>query len=191
MKRSQFVISTKITQSDDFLKLSKDSQYLYYRLCEYADSEGFVTNPYQIIRLYGLTPTDLNILESAKYILTIDEKIFVIKHQYINNSTRFSRIGYENSLLRNHLFIKSDLSYTLDCKKNPISIWYPLFYQVCHNKKINVSNGVFSEVANFIENNEQLSICNRSAKTNVESEDYSNKLILLNCDIDSLLDKYI
>lgn len=190
MRRNQFVISTKVTQSDDFLKLSKDAQYLYYRLCEYADSEGFVTNPYQIIRLYGLTPTDLNILEDAHYILTIDKKVFVIKHHNINNSIRFSRIGHEDSALRNYLFIKSDLSYTLNPDKSPNSIWYPLFYLVCNRNKINSNKSIFAQALSLIESDTQLSICNNSAKQDLGSKDYGNKLALLLCDIDNAINTF-
>ena len=35
------MFAKSITESDDFLSMSKDAQCLYYHLCMYADDDGF------------------------------------------------------------------------------------------------------------------------------------------------------
>lgn len=74
-----------ITESDDFLNMSKDAQCLYYHLCMYADDDGFINNIKSIIRGVDSDIKYLEELKQNKYIHEFNSGIILIIHWKAHN----------------------------------------------------------------------------------------------------------
>ena len=74
------MFAKSITESDDFLSMSKDAQCLYYHLCMYADDDGFINNTKSILRIVGSDIKYLEELKQNKYIHEFDSGITLIMH---------------------------------------------------------------------------------------------------------------
>lgn len=154
--KTQRMINTQITTNDDFMELPITSQYLYYRLIENADNEGFIDNVKLLIRGYGCKMSDIENLVKANFLITLDKKVYAIKHWNILQRQRFERISASKYDLRNHLYIKENGSYTL--KEEGIK--YTLFVDVI---KSNIKNNpkekniyYYTYVSNILNNNKQI-----------------------------------
>ena len=79
------MFAKSITESDDFLSMSKDAQCLYYHLCMYADDDGFINNTKSILRIVGSDIKYLEELKQNKYIHEFDSGITLIMHWKVHN----------------------------------------------------------------------------------------------------------
>jgi len=79
------MFAKSITESDDFLNMSKDAQCLYYHLCMYADDDGFINNTKSILRIVGSDIKYLEELKQNKYIHEFDSGITLIMHWKVHN----------------------------------------------------------------------------------------------------------
>jgi hypothetical protein len=79
------MFAKSITESDDFLSMSKDAQCLYYHLCMYADDDGFINNTKSILRIVGSDIKYLEELKQNKYIYEFDSGITLIMHWKVHN----------------------------------------------------------------------------------------------------------
>lgn len=167
--KTQRMINTQITTNDDFMELPLSSQYLYYRLIENADNEGFIDNVKLLIRGYGCKMNDIENLVNANFLITLDNKVFVIKHWNILQWQRFERISKSKYDLRNHLFIKENGAYTL--KEEGIK--YSLFVDViknnikCNPKEKNLY--YYTYVNNILTNNNKQVSNNNNQITNTNA----------------------
>lgn len=71
--------------SDSFLALPVSSRDLYMFLCISADDDGFVNNPYTIIRMIGSTAGDLEHLIDKGFVLMFEDGIIVVTHWKLHN----------------------------------------------------------------------------------------------------------
>ena len=94
----------KITESDDFCKMSYQAQALYLHLNQNADDEGVINNSLQILSTLKLKRKNLDELLEKKFILEIkDKNIFVIKHWYLANiiqKDRFEVSTYHEDIIK-------------------------------------------------------------------------------------------
>ena len=79
------MFSKSITESDDFINLSKEAQLLYFHLCMYADDDGFINNVNIILRGIGATKESLEELKEKKYVHEFDSGIILIMHWKAHN----------------------------------------------------------------------------------------------------------
>lgn len=79
------MFAKSVTESDEFLELSKNAQCLYYHLCMYADDDGFINNVKSVLRIVGSTKEDLEELKHANYIHEFDSGIILIMHWKAHN----------------------------------------------------------------------------------------------------------
>ena len=79
------MFSKSITESDDFINLSKEAQSLYFHLCMYADDDGFINNAKSIIRGIDANNNELEELKINHYINEFPSGIILIIHWKIHN----------------------------------------------------------------------------------------------------------
>lgn len=79
------MFAKSVTESDEFLELSKNAQCLYYHLCMYADDDGFINNVKSVLRIVGSTKEDLEELKHANYIHEFDSGIILVMHWKAHN----------------------------------------------------------------------------------------------------------
>ena len=85
------MISKRFINRDSFLELPLSAQALYFHLSVEADDDGFVESPKGIIRKIGATADDLQVLESAGFVLMFSSGILVISHWKLHNQIRSDR----------------------------------------------------------------------------------------------------
>lgn len=79
------MFTKSVTESDEFLELSKNAQCLYYHLCMYADDDGFINNVKSVLRIVGSTKEDLEELKRTNYIHEFDSGIILVMHWKAHN----------------------------------------------------------------------------------------------------------
>jgi len=79
------MFSKHITESDEFLNMTKNAQCLYYHLCMYADDDGFINNVKSVIRMVGSSAEYLEELKRNNYVHEFDSGIILIMHWKIHN----------------------------------------------------------------------------------------------------------
>ena len=79
------MFAKSVTESDEFLELSKSAQCLYYHLCMYADDDGFINNVKSVLRIVGSTKEDLEELKRTNYIHEFDSGIILVMHWKAHN----------------------------------------------------------------------------------------------------------
>ena len=79
------MFAKSVTESDEFLELSKNAQCLYYHLCMYADDDGFINNVKSVLRIVGSTKEDLEELKHTNYIHEFDSGIILVMHWKAHN----------------------------------------------------------------------------------------------------------
>lgn len=79
------MFAKSVTESDEFLELSKNAQCLYYHLCMYADDDGFINNVKSVLRIVGSTKEDLEELKCTNYIHEFDSGIILVMHWKAHN----------------------------------------------------------------------------------------------------------
>ena len=108
------MFAKSITESDDFLNMSKNAQCLYYHLCMYADDDGFINNTKSILRIVGSDIKYLEELKQNKYIHEFDSGITLIMHWKVHNYIQKDR--YKPSIYteeKNQVEIVYGSSYVL------------------------------------------------------------------------------
>ena len=92
MANKRRMISSAITESDAFTKLSLRAQALYFHLnIEGADDDGIVGAPLRIMRSIGANRKDLRDLVEGGFLLEFESGRVAVKHWMINNSIRRDR----------------------------------------------------------------------------------------------------
>jgi len=107
------MFSKKIVDSDAFLEMPPEAQFLYFHLVMRADDEGFIGNPKRIIRMIGSNENDLRVLLSKRFILIFESGVIVIKHWLIHNTIRldrFNKTTYEEE--KKTIGLKENKAYT-------------------------------------------------------------------------------
>ena len=107
------MFSRAIVESDAFLDLPIGAQGLYLHLCMNADDEGFIGAPRRAARVCGASEDDLAALIAARFLLSFDSGVVVVKHWYINNylkQDRFKPTVYTEE--RATLAVKDNKAYT-------------------------------------------------------------------------------
>lgn len=79
------MFAKSVTESDEFLELSKNAQCLYYHLCMYADDDGFINNVKSVLRIVGSTKEDLEELKRTNYIHEFESGIILVMHWKAHN----------------------------------------------------------------------------------------------------------
>ncbi len=112
MARRMF--NDQIVRSDSFLDMPTSTRELYFQLNMDGDDDGFVKNPYSVMRIVGASKNDMDLLIAKKYILVFENGVIVIKHwrmhNYIRND-RYKPTVYQNELAL--LDLKENKAYTL------------------------------------------------------------------------------
>lgn len=79
------MFAKSVTESDEFLELSKNAQCLYFHLAMNADDDGFINAPKKIIKYLGCDETDMDILIDKNFIILFDNGIATIRHWKVHN----------------------------------------------------------------------------------------------------------
>ncbi len=77
-----------IIDSDAFLDMPIESQFLYFHLAMRADDDGFINKPKSIMRMCHCNDADLQALLEKKFLIQFENGIVVIKHWKIHNYIR-------------------------------------------------------------------------------------------------------
>lgn len=85
------MFSLDVVDSDEFLKLTKTAQLLYFHLGMRADDDGFVKNPKGIMSLIGVKRTAYTELVTKKWLIEFDNGVVVVTHWKLNNYIRNDR----------------------------------------------------------------------------------------------------
>lgn len=120
------MLSQKITESDAFLDLPLSAQALYMHIVMRADDDGFLNGAKTVSRMVGATPSDLDALVSAHFLITFEGGVVCVKHWRILNQIRKDR--HHVTAYREYaetLGIKDNGAYTLD-KEQAVVMWSPL-----------------------------------------------------------------
>lgn len=92
--------------SDEFLDMPAKTQVLYFNLAIWADDDGFVDKPKQIMRMADCSEDDMKRLIENQLIIRFDSGIIVIKHWKVQNQIRNDR--YHPSIRPEKALIKTD-----------------------------------------------------------------------------------
>ena len=110
-KRRMF--SMKIVDTDAFCEMPNSAQNLYFHIGMRADDDGFYASVKGLMAKIHSTNDDLNILLARRFILSVGDGVYVIKHWKINNYIQKDRYEpteyYEKKALISE---KKDGTYT-------------------------------------------------------------------------------
>ena len=110
-KRRMF--SMKIVDTDAFCEMPNSAQNLYFHIGMRADDDGFYAGVNGLMAKIHSTKDDLNILLARRFLLSVGDGVFVIKHWKINNYIQRDRYEpteyYEKKTL---IAEKKDGTYT-------------------------------------------------------------------------------
>lgn len=108
------MLDKTITESDAFLDLPFSTQALYLHLVMGADDDGFINNYKRIYRGIGATSDDLQKLIDARFVISFDSGVIVIKHWKLCNKVpkdRYKPTVYTEEMAK--LQLKDNSVYTL------------------------------------------------------------------------------
>lgn len=108
------MLTSKVTDNDNFVSLPAASQALYMHLVMSADDDGFCSQITTAMFRAHAKKKDLEALVSARYLLRFENGVMVIKHWRMANSNRADRYTptvYQDEYKR--LTIKDNKSYTM------------------------------------------------------------------------------
>lgn len=108
------MFSSSIVCSDAFLSMSIQARCLYYHLVIEADNRGFVSTAIQLMqRLNDLSKANLNELIDKKFIIKINDYLYLIKHWYIHNDIPTCKIEESHYLEElENIYLDLNNSYT-------------------------------------------------------------------------------
>ena len=110
-KRRMF--SMKIVDTDAFCEMPNSAQNLYFHIGMRADDDGFYAGVKGLMAKIHCSVDDLNILLAKRFLLSVGDGVFVIKHWKINNyiqKDRYEPTEYEEK--KAFIKEKKDGSYT-------------------------------------------------------------------------------
>lgn len=102
-----------IIDSDAFLDMPLSTQALYFHLSMRADDDGFVNNPFKILRMINATKNDHDLLIVKGFVIPFESGVCVIKHWRIHNylrSDRYKPTAYQDE--KANLCIKENGVYS-------------------------------------------------------------------------------
>lgn len=115
------MMSTQITDSDDFIQLSSSAQALYMHLNNNADDDGF-NNQVQMAMLKAhASADDLRVLLLKRFLIQFESGVIVLKHWRMVNAIRKDRYTptvYQEEFKQ--LRIKENGAYTLSTEESPL-----------------------------------------------------------------------
>ena len=114
------MLTRKITENDNFVKLPATAQALYLHLTLSADDDGFCNQIETAMFRAHAKPKDLQALIDKRYLLQFDSGVICIKHWRMANSLRKDRYeatAYQDEYRR--LTVKKNGAYTLTDKWQP------------------------------------------------------------------------
>lgn len=112
------MFSLKVIDTDAFCEMPASAQNLYFHLGMRADDEGFYAGVKGLMLKIHASIDDLNVLLAKRYILDLEDGVYVVKHWHENNYLQKDRIKpTEYQEKRVGLYLKKDGSYTLDPSK--------------------------------------------------------------------------
>lgn len=117
------MLSRKITENDNFVKLPATAQALYMHLTLGADDDGFCDQVSTALFRAHAKQKDLDALLNARYLLRFENGVMVIKHWRMANAGRADRYtptAYQEEYQR--LTIKPNKAYTLATTVQPEAI---------------------------------------------------------------------
>jgi len=82
---SRRMFRTDFIMSDQFLEMEAQTQLLYFYMIGNADDDGFVDNLSSLLRLTGLDRNHLERLIQVGYVLSLNEKLYLIVHWHQHN----------------------------------------------------------------------------------------------------------
>lgn len=110
------MIHLKVSESNEFYKLSHSAQAIYLHLNQNADDEGVVNNSETIVLALKAKKTALYELFNKNFVIPIQEKdILVIKHWFLGNTIqkdRFTQSTYHEDINK-YLELGKDKVYRL------------------------------------------------------------------------------
>lgn len=107
------MFSKKITNSDEFVKLSSSAQALYFHINQEADDDGFNNQIEMAMYKAHASSDDLIALLGKNFIIRFESGVIVIKHWRMHNAIRKDRhnpTNYQEELKQ--LNIKPNGAYT-------------------------------------------------------------------------------
>ncbi len=85
------MFSLEIIDSDEFLRLTKPAQLLYFHLNMRADDDGFVRNPGTIRSLLNIRKTAYDELVTKNWLIEFKNGVVVVTHWNVHNNLRSDR----------------------------------------------------------------------------------------------------
>ena len=131
-----------ITTSDWFTRMPPTAQLLYFHLGMVADDDGFVANSGIAMALAHAAKDDLTLLCAKRYVIEIEEGLYLIKHWHKNNFLRNDRkkdSPYADRLA--NFIIRKDGSYT----EKPLGI--PNDAQMAHKRLPSIEESSVEEIS--------------------------------------------
>ena len=145
--------SMDIVDSDVFLEMPTSAQSLYFHICMRSDDDGFCDSPKKILKMLGLTRSDLGVLIKKKFLLKCKNNVVLVKHWWLHNTKRKDTYKQSNYIKDNpNLHIDENKAYTFseNCES----------YRSVNGSLTQINKNKINEIENNInnkqENNESL-----------------------------------
>lgn len=85
------MFSRRVTGSDNFVDLPASTRALYFHMGLEADDDGFLTNPKSMVRSFGCSNDDLNLLVDKGFVIRFDSGVVCIRHWRAMNTIKNDR----------------------------------------------------------------------------------------------------
>lgn len=122
MANQRRCISNEILYNDNFVRLPATAKILYVYINNQTDDKGFCDNVASIMRTVGARSQDLHNLIEKRFVIQINDWLYLEKHFFINNkglrADRLKVSRYEEYL--KDYVLKENGAYTLatNCQPN-------------------------------------------------------------------------
>lgn len=80
-----------VIRSSHFMKMPRDTQFLYIQMLLDADDDGFIANPELEVTIAHCTQEDLQTLIDRQYLMVFPSGIALIRHWFLHNYIRKER----------------------------------------------------------------------------------------------------
>lgn len=115
MANQRRCISNEILYNDNFVRLPASAKILYVYINNQTDDKGFCDNVASIMRTVNARSQDLHILIEKRFVIQVNEWLYLEKHFFINNkglrTDRLKASRYEEYL--KDYTLKENGAYTL------------------------------------------------------------------------------
>lgn len=109
------VFDEGIITTSHFRKLSKDAQLLYFHLS--PDSVGIISDMLPILDSLDMPLNVAQELVVNNFLIDLGDGFYLQKHWHINNNLDYRRLYTRFADKIQHIFVKSNLSYTIHKSK--------------------------------------------------------------------------